>query len=267
MTASLAMLLQDRADPALTAEALAAQMRADWPDLDTELLRAEPRDFDMPDGPLSIDYGDVSILLMPIAAPIGDDIAQIAAHSRLWPNAEPAPEDYAAHTIVTVMEFPAEGTAPTLDALGRAVLLSRVLASATALLDTVRAVYFGSANHIVLPALFRELAMAQLPEPMPLAWVAFNIGARPDGTMTGHTLGMDMLGLMDIEIPETDDSAENVFDRLTGICAYLLEHGPVIEDGDTLGESADERIVVAHAPSAYGDGRQVLQLRSEPTRH
>jgi hypothetical protein len=270
MSASLAMLLQSQLDPTLTAEALLAQMRSDWPDLDPSLLRlgeapaadGADKDADDDESPMQcLEYGDSLIALMPIPVQIGDDIGQICAHSRLWPNATPAPVDYAAHTIVTVMEFGKDGQDTNL--VAQAALLSRVLASAIAVSGSVQAVYFGSANHVVLPGLFRELTQATLPEPMPIAWVAINVGERPDGVMTGHTRGMDMLGLMDIEIPETQDSAEEVFGRLTGIVDYLVENGMVISDGDTLGATAEERIRVVHGPSALDPERQVMRLQHE----
>lgn len=270
MSASLAMLLQSQLDPQLTADALLAQMRNDWPDLDQSLLRLgeapsagdEDTNADGDDAPMQcLEYADYLIALMPIPLQIGDDIAQICAHSRLWPDATPAPVEYAAHTIVTVMRFSDDGQEPNL--VAQAALLSRVLASAVAVSNSIQAVYFGSANHVVLPGLFRELTQATLPEPLPIAWVAINVGARPDGVMTGHTRGMDMLGLMDVEIPETADSAEGVFSRLTGIVDYLIENGMVISDGDTLGATEDERIRVVYGPSALDPEREVMRLVSE----
>ncbi|MCW4456044.1 DUF4261 domain-containing protein [Flavobacterium sp. MXW15] len=266
MTVSLAMLLQSQPDPQLDAATLMEQLRNDWPDLDPTLLRPTPRE-ELPadDGQAqvqSIDYGDYLIALMPVPARIGDDIEQICAHSRLWPKATPAPVDYAAHTIVTVMRPGADGTHG--ERIAQTALLSKVLASAVALSDEIQAVYFGSADHVVLPALFRELAREVLPAPLPLAWVAVNVGQRPeDGAMTGHTRGMDMLGLMDVEIPATGADAGEVYGRLTGICDYLIEHGQVIGDGDTLGSTAEEHIHVVYAPSALGDGRQVMRLQYE----
>ena len=73
MTASLAMLLQSQLDPKLTAEALLAQMRSDWPELDQSLLRlgevpsegdgTEAAEAD--DSPMQcLEYGDHLIALM-----------------------------------------------------------------------------------------------------------------------------------------------------------------------------------------------------------
>ncbi|RVW11489.1 DUF4261 domain-containing protein [Prescottella agglutinans] len=264
---ALAMLFQDRLDAEVTADALASQLRQDWPDVDFSGLVVDRDESADRDGPVCLDLDGRMIALLGVPAQVGDDVAEIAEHSRLWPNAEPAPVDYAAHTIVTVLR-PGTGhdDAPHEDAIADAVLLSRVVASIVALTDTVRAVYFGSANHVVLPALFRDLMKDALPEPPLLAWVAMNVGQRPDGVMTGHTRGLDMLDLPDIEIPETPESAGDTFERLAGIVSYLVEQGPVIGDGDTIGSTEVAEIVVDHTPSAFDPERTVLRLRFDVDR-
>lgn len=259
---ALAMLFQDRPDVDVTAKALAAQLLLDWPDVDFSGLAVGQDESADSDGPVCLGLDDRMIALLGVPAQVGDDVAEIAEHSRLWPNAEPAPVDYAAHTIVTVLR-PGAGhdDATYEDAIEDAVLLSRVIASIIALTDTVRAVYFGSANHVILPALFRDLMKDTLPEPPLLAWVAMNVGERPDGVMTGHTRGLDMLDLPDVEIPETPESAGDTFERLAGIVSYLVEQGPVIGDGDTIGSTEVAEIVVDHAPSAFDPERTVLRLK------
>ncbi|GAB2627267.1 DUF4261 domain-containing protein [Prescottella soli] len=257
---ALAMLFQDRLDADVTAEALAAQLKRDWPDVDFSGLVVGEEESD--GDPVHLDLDDSMIALLGVPAQVGDDVAEIAEHSRLWPNAEPAPVDYAAHTIVTVLRPGAgQDDASHEDAIADTVLLSRVIASIIALTDTVRAVYFGSADHVILPALFRDLMKDTLPEPPLLAWVAINVGERPDGVMTGHTRGLDMLGLADVEIPDTPESAGDTFERLTGIASYLVEQGPVIGDGDTIGSTEAAEIVVDHAPSAFDSDRTVLRLK------
>ncbi|WP_430333649.1 DUF4261 domain-containing protein [Rhodococcus sp. ACT016] len=260
---ALAMLFQDRLDAEVTAEALVAQLKRDWPDVDFSGLVVGEDEPDDRDGPLRLDLGDSMIALLTVPARVGDDVADIAQHSRLWPNTVPAPVDYTAHTIVTVLRPGATHT----DAIADTVLLSRVIASIIALTDAVRAVYFGSADHVILPALFRDLMKDTLPEPPLLAWVAINVGERPDGVMTGHTRGLDMLDLPDVEIPETPESAADTFDRLTGIASYLVEQGPVIGDGDTIGSTEVAEIVVDHAPSAFDPDRTVLRLKFDADRN
>nr|WP_221247404.1 DUF4261 domain-containing protein [Gordonia humi] len=252
------MLFQSHLDPALTGERLREQMLADFADLDPALLTVDPAENPSDDRPLSLSYGDTMIALMGIPATVGDDLAAIAQYSRLWPDTVPAPTDYSAHTIVTVMR-PGEDTTHT-DAIDDATLLSKVIASAVAVSESVVAVYFGSADHVVVPKLFRDLAIETLPDPILPAWVALNVAPRADGVMTGHTRGMDMLGLMDIEIVESPESAEDTFARLANISIYQLQNGPVIGDGHSLGATEDAELFAMHAPSALNPDKTVLQL-------
>jgi hypothetical protein len=153
-----------------------------------------------------------------------------------------------------------------LDDLGKTVLLSKVITSIVGLDGPVVAVYWGAADHLILPGLFAELTRSSDPHDLVPAWVAVNVGSRPTGEMTGHTRGMDMLGLKDIEIPSTTDPAEDVVDRLNGLVEYLIDNGMVIKDGDTIGNDATEQILVTYAESAFSDGRQVLRLGPPPPR-
>ncbi len=250
------MLFQSRLDPDLTAARLIAQMSADFPDLDPGRFRVD--ESAGADAPLSMTYGDQQILLLGTPEPVGDDLAEIAAYSRLWPHQAPVPADYGAHTIVSVRRPGPDGT--HVEGIADAILASKVIAAAVALSESIVAVYFGSANHVVLPALFREMALETLPQPMLPAWVALNVAPRPDGIMTGHTRGLDMLGLPDVEIVASHETAEETFGRIVNTAIYLLENGPVIGDGDTLGATDTAEIVARHAPSQVAADKTVLAL-------
>lgn len=250
--ASLGFLFLDDDGAALTQAALADALRADWPDLTVTLEEQEEAD-----GPVVLDVDGSMVALMTAPGQVGDDLAAIAQHSRLWPAAQEVPVDYSHHVIVTVFTPGEDGHAR---AVADAVMLSQVIASAVAVAGGIRAVYLGSANHVIVPELFRELAQSMLPEPLLPVWVALNVGPRPDGVMTGHTRGLDMLGLMDVEIPETPEDDASTLDRLAGISDYLLRQGPVIGDGDTIGATAQAEIVVRHAPSAFDPEATVLRL-------
>lgn len=257
---SLAMLFQSRLDPDLTGERLRQQMLADFPDLKPDSLSVDAPESVDEDRPLTLSYDDALIAVMSVPAPVGDDLHEIAQYSRLWPDSTAVPTSYDAHTIISVIRQGGDA-ASHLTAISDAALLSKAIASAIAVSDSIVAVYFGSANHVIVPETFRDLTLETLPDPILPAWVALNVAPRSaDGVMTGHTRGLDMLGLMDIEIVESPESAEETFARLANIAIYQLQSGPVIGDGDSLGTTDDAELFALRAPSALNPEKTVLQL-------
>ena len=116
-----------------------------------------------------------------------------------------------------------------------------------------------TAGYVLLNYTAREV----LPHPLLLLWVAINVGERPDGVMTGHTVGLNSVGLMDIEIPQTQKTAEETFAFLVDLADYLLTNGLVIKDGDSVGESKEETIRAVYAVSLLDPEKTVIQLQSD----
>ena len=75
-----------------------------------------------------------------------------------------------------------------------------------------------------------------------------------------YTLGMSQFGLMDIEVDRCKMDLEDLFEFVSNIAHYLIQSGPVIEDGNTVGGSADERILVRHRASMIDADRQVYRI-------
>ena len=196
---------------------------------------------------------------MNIPAPIGDDTVELVGPSRLWPETEAFNSDYQAHAVVTVTGFGggiSRGLSDTFFAVQGG-------ASLVAISPETFAVYWGSANHLIYPPLFREITMEALPNPLLLLWVAINVGERPDGVMTGHTVGLDAVGLMDIEIPQTPKTAEETVAFLVDVADYLLTNGLVIKDGDAVKETDEETIRAVYAVSLLDPEKTVIQLQSD----
>ena len=71
---------------------------------------------------------------------------------------------------------------------------------------------------------------------------------------------MVALGHMEFEAEDVPESPGDLRDRFFGLANYVLENGPVIRDGDTIGEDARERIRVVYSQSAFGHEGQVMRL-------
>jgi len=92
-------------------------------------------------------------------------------------------------------------------------------------------------------------------------WIDFRRQQNPDGTFTVYTTGLEALGFMEIEIQNSTKKIRELVDRASNICCYLLDNGPVLKDGDTIGLTAEEKIKISHTPSIWDQNRLVYQLK------
>ena len=81
---------------------------------------------------------------------------------------------------------------------------------------------------------------------------------RPSADEIGlYTLGMNQFGLKEIEVDSSSLNPRELFEFVCNIAHYLIHSGPVIADGNTVGGSEDERIVVQHRASMIEQSRRV----------
>ena len=71
---------------------------------------------------------------------------------------------------------------------------------------------------------------------------------------------MRQFGLLDIEVDRCKMKPEELFEFVSNIGHYLIQSGAVIEDGNTVGGSEDERILVRHQPSMIDPQRRVYKI-------
>lgn len=149
--------------------------------------------------------------------------------------------------------------------LEKSKLLTQVTASVLETCPAALGVYWCNATLVIQPELFRDFAVKILPAGPPLPiWVDFRIGKNEQGQVSGFTTGLRALGLMELETHNASEPGSELRSRFEGLIYYLLENGPIIKDGDTIGEDQHERIKVVYADSKFGHAEQVLRLDYEP---
>ena len=193
-----------------------------WPDL-SPLPVAEP----MEEG-LSMDLGPLQASITLVSSAL----AQQPPDSPMWPTAS---QDWAGHTAHLAVRL--RGARPEVE---RATLLTQLC---TALLACVPAlgIYWTDADLAVESSVFTDVAQG-CDGDIPLTlWIRFQVAEDGEGS-NGRTRGLEALGHYELEAPYSPEPAEELYDRLYGVAAYLLAKGPVIRDGDTLGETEDEYI-------------------------
>jgi hypothetical protein len=181
------------------------------------------------------------------------DLEGPCATSWLWPDAANVLREHNEHLIVTV--------SGELNALKRARLLTQVIASVLSTCKGAVGVYWGDATFVISPPVFRDFAVQMAQDGWPLyVWVDFRVGRNQQGGCSGFTTGLSALGHMEFETLNSPEKPGELRERLFGLACYVLQNGPVIKDGDTVGEDANERIRVEYSASYFGHRNRVMRL-------
>jgi hypothetical protein len=203
------------------------------------------------DGALSFSVGERNtLILMPVAAPVPDGEAEAMAGysiSSLGTDWQPSPHN--AQIIATLQE---EDTHPSTRRLLR---FSRLLAGVIDGVDGVVGIYCGEAHATHDPDFFRDMAMEESMLPVHL-WNGVSIAANEE-RVSLLSLGGKQLGQPDLKLtgPRADGAA--LIDFFFNLLEYAAKRGEPVAEGETVGRSAEEKLVVRHEPSPISEGETV----------
>jgi len=236
----------------ISATAIQQDLKSTWPSLPT------PGKPEKKDKTLAFSVGDADVILGMMPAPIPwSDLEGPCSTSWLWPEAESELRKHTGHIIVTV--------SADCEPIERLKMLTQVTAAIVGTCDAALGVYWGDSTLVMSPEMFRDFATEMLPDGLPLyIWIDFRVGQGKDGKTAGFTAGMSALGHMELETLNSPEPPGELKERFFGLAYYLLENGPVISDGDTIGEDANERIKIIYSDSSFGHENQVMRLDYEP---
>lgn len=230
------------------ANLVAADLAKNWPNL------PPAKNIDAKADTLAFRIGAIDVIIAIMPAPIPwADLEGPCATSILWKDAASVLKKHTRHLIVTV-----QGADDPI------LLATRLTQACSAILATcphAPGVYWGNAALVIPSKIFQDFAVEVLPGAPPLhIWVDFRVGPSGKGTMSGFTQGMTQFGLMELETESSPESVGDLRERLFGLANYLVENGPVIKDGDTIGADANEKIRVVYSKSAFGSEGKVMRL-------
>ncbi|MGC4072069.1 MAG: DUF4261 domain-containing protein [Nibricoccus sp.] len=145
-----------------------------------------------------------------------------------------------------------------------ALALTRALS--TILRSTVNsiAVYWGAGSIVTAKDPFCRFTASSNLAQLPLyLWIDFRCFPIGEGYAL-FTHGLKSLGFMEIEVSQSYLSAAETVGFVFNTAHYLLDFGPILKDGDTIGLSADQKIGITHVKSAHHPDQKVyhLEMRS-----
>lgn len=194
-----------------------------------------------------------AIALVRSAIPWGDLSAPCAA-AWYWPEAADTLKQQRGHLLITASSSSA-------DAIELMLALTRVVAS-VAQSTPALGIFLPGARQVHKVEDFISEAEGASRELLPLyLWIRFTLRDESDGTTSLTTSGLADLELMEVEFPHARVDPQTLMDRAFNIAHYLLDNGPVLANGHTIGISTEEKFKVSHVPSQDDAERLVYQLK------
>ncbi len=198
---------------------------------------------------LRVAGGTVMVGLIEAPLPKGQ-IDDLCASAWYWRQACEATAAHKAHVVASVLDT-------NLDKLDASLLLTDVVAS---LMDGNAIANYWGASLQSRDAFLRQSAGISRDLPPAWLWVNFRVSSDPEKGFSLSTQGMEEFGLREIEAKDVNRPGREVFTLLVGMGQYLLSKGPVIKDGETIGDSPGLNIRVRQGPSYWREGTTVYRV-------
>lgn len=236
----MAMALFDNGALPDIALVLAAAQRL-RPDVTLEHVSGEA------DGSSIIACGPALFVLMPIDQPYPrDELRSFARMAYWWPEAEAALERQCQHVVVAPVGDPGpEGGAV------RTAQIVTLLAAAMRDASPHAIAVLWTASNIVQPAPAMEMLARQ--ELALELWLDIRSWQEPDGAVGIRLTGLAAFVGRDLVMAPTKMlPADMLVQRSIDVAAYLMNAGPVLREGETVGISAAEQIRVGFQQNPSG---------------
>ena len=225
-------------------EQIKAHLKNDW-----NILFQDDDSLDNPDisakGSLIFEsdgmLASASLIKMPV--PKGE-AEYFAETNYMWPNAVSETKTHVAQILVTVSSYGHT-------AIETAKLFTKVV---TCCLKLGNAVGVYTSGTVFQPAYYIEMADLMKEEDLPIYnWIYFGVYTSENGA-SGYTYGLSLFGKSDIEIIDSAEKPESVYDFLADISYYILKEDVDLKDGETIGFTEFQKLKITKSKGVERDG-------------
>lgn len=214
------------------AEKYVKDLKDDWNlDYDFEITQE--------DNTIIADYNGMIMTasLMPAPIPDNEAVEQAKTNYR-WENAVEAAEKHKAHLLVSVINR------GDMDYIEGAKHYVKLLANATKQEGCLGINILGTVIH---PQMYYDFAkLYDENDDFPIENIVY-IGLYGDenNTVSGYTYGLEQFGKKELEIIKSSEEAEEVYNFLASISDYIITSDVVLNDGETIGFSEEQKIQIS----------------------
>ena len=210
-------------------------MKEKWDITVDEYDASEEKD----DDALVFEVGDMLAAVSLNNYPIpGGEAEANAENNYMWPDAVKVAKKHSAHIMVAVL-----GKEENL--LEKGKLFTKVVA-ACCRQKYATGVY--TSGVVFEPGFYEGFADMMQNDELPIFnWIWFGLW-RDENGMNGYTYGMDVFGKDEMEVLGTDAEPGDLRDFLASLVSYVLENDVELQDGETIGFTADDKHTITRSP-------------------
>ena len=226
------------------AEKYVKDLKEDWNlDYDFEITQE--------DNTIIADYNGMIMTasLMPAPIPDNEAVEQAKTNYR-WEKAVEAAEKHKAHLLVSVIN------SGDVDNIEGAKHYVKLLANATKQEGCLGINILGTVIH---PQMYYDFAkLYEENDDFPIENIVY-IGLYGDenNTVSGYTYGLEQFGKKELEIIKSLEEAEEVYNFLASISDYIITSDVVLNDGETIGFSEEQKIQISVSEGIAVDGAPI----------
>ena len=229
-------------------------LQEEWGIIDEEL--DEKVDEDNSDA-VVMRVGDMMLVATLFKNHIPNNEAEINAENNyMWPEAVEVAKNHKAHIMVAVL-----GEDEKL--LERGKLFTKVMATCCKQ-KYVTGVF--TSGVVFSPRFYEGFAGMIKENELPIFnWIWFGL-YRSEGGLNGYTYGMDVFGKEEMEVLNADAEPEALRDFLASLASYVLACDVTLQDGETIGFSADDKHTITRSPGvSLPEEQMTLKISYEPS--
>ena len=189
----------------------------------------------------------VAVALMPAPIPNNEAVDNAKTNYR-WKDAVKVAEEHKAHILVSLLGEP--------NLVEGAKLYTKII---SALIKQENCTGINVLGTVLNPDMYRDFTRYYEENDMfPVENMIFiGLYGSEEEKINAYTYGMEGFGKKEMEILDSSQSPEDVYYFLQGVADYVITSDVILQDGETIGFSAEQKISITHSKAIAVDGVSV----------